>query len=379
MDSTPRTPETRSFRRRKLAGAKDLPRNPSEQRAEGRAVQRSQTPAPIHTRRLWCRSFKEPDSRVRRRRPTIAKCHDRNQAVKKASDGARLSSAKRDTDSNVVRAASVSGAPRGIRTDEKEPVAFDPSHPEDDVSRDQKHPCEATKADDQGPSVVDSVIEKDGDAQQSGGVADGGMAPSSASSEAGEREPDTRSSAKLPPKPPPKSHRLVLFRPLIRESFFVQVAPAKKLRPSGIIIVLLYVGIVIILVVVTIALFTKSSAHQATECTTNECREYETLLASSVDASVSPCNSFARFVCGRWERSHVLSVREFLYERALERMTSQIRNVEVLDSGQNAVQRAAAAFRSCEDVLHGRVDHLATVKRTLRDVGISWPRDSAPG
>ncbi|KAL1475031.1 hypothetical protein MTO96_037588 [Rhipicephalus appendiculatus] len=52
---------------------------------------------------------------------------------------------------------------------------------------------------------------------------------------------------------------------------------------------------------------------------------------------------------------------------------SQIRNVEVPDSGQNDVQRAAAAFRSCEDVLNGRVDHLETVKRTLGDAGITWP------
>ncbi|KAH7976655.1 hypothetical protein HPB52_017512 [Rhipicephalus sanguineus] len=185
----------------------------------------------------------------------------------------------------------------------------------------------------------------------------------------------TSSAAATPPEQRQKLLAMALgFRESQERPQWETVASAKKLHPSGIIIILLYVGIVITLVVLTIALFTKNSAQQAQACTTSECHEYATLLASSVDASVSPCNSFARFVCGRWERSNALSVREFLYGRALDRMTSHIRTLEVPDSGQNDGQRAAAAFRSCDDVLNGRVDHLDTVKRTLGDAGIPWPR-----
>ncbi|KAL3201271.1 hypothetical protein MRX96_043000 [Rhipicephalus microplus] len=46
-------------------------------------------------------------------------------------------------------------------------------------------------------------------------------------------------------------------------------------------------------------------------------------------------------------------------------------------TGQSAVQRGVALYRSCEDLLHGHRDHLASVREALREAGITWPRRPA--
>ncbi|KAK8763938.1 hypothetical protein V5799_033453 [Amblyomma americanum] len=141
----------------------------------------------------------------------------------------------------------------------------------------------------------------------------------------------------------------------------------------GIIALLTYIFAVIAAVVLAIILFSKGAQPTADKCATAVCREYTSLLASSINASVSPCHSFTRFVCGGWERSQVLSVREMLYQRAQDHMTRRVKTIRVPPSGQNSIQRAAAVYSSCEQVLSGHSDHLAEIKRALAAAGITWP------
>ncbi|KAH6930521.1 hypothetical protein HPB50_014648 [Hyalomma asiaticum] len=108
-------------------------------------------------------------------------------------------------------------------------------------------------------------------------------------------------------------------------------------------------------------------------CTTIECLVYGEQLTSSIDSSAPPCHNFTRFVCGGWRREHQLSVREELYERVMERMTRLVRAIPVPETEQNSVQRAAAVYRSCDNVLKGERDELAAVKRALLEAGITWP------
>ncbi|KAH6933719.1 hypothetical protein HPB50_017685 [Hyalomma asiaticum] len=164
---------------------------------------------------------------------------------------------------------------------------------------------------------------------------------------------------------PPESH----FQP-------VAIAP-KKPRP---VIPMLVVGaclaVVLTAVIVVVVLMSGSPMAPPSICRTHECQEYGKLLRSSIDDSVPPCRNFTRFVCGGWRREHRLSVREELYERAMERMTRLVRTIEVPSTDQNSVQRAAAIYRSCDDVLQGEQDELAAVKKYLVDAGISWPSRS---
>ncbi|KAH7945374.1 hypothetical protein HPB49_010180 [Dermacentor silvarum] len=108
-------------------------------------------------------------------------------------------------------------------------------------------------------------------------------------------------------------------------------------------------------------------------CSTIECLVYGEQLTSSIDASAPPCHNFTRFVCGGWQREHQLSVREELNERVMERMTRLVRALAVPATDQNSVQRAAAVYRSCDNVLQGERDELAIVKQALLEAGITWP------
>ncbi|KAL1486841.1 hypothetical protein MTO96_031182 [Rhipicephalus appendiculatus] len=150
--------------------------------------------------------------------------------------------------------------------------------------------------------------------------------------------------------------------------------PRPTLQPLAMVIIGAHITTSIGASLLMAVLFAKRNGAAGDVCRSLECREYTKLLTSSIDTTVSPCNSFTRFVCGNWERNNELSVRETLYERALDRITRHLFSVEVPSSGQNSVQRAAAVYRSCLNVLLGQSDEVANVKKALSEAGIAWPK-----
>ncbi|XP_065285204.1 endothelin-converting enzyme 2-like [Dermacentor albipictus] len=109
-------------------------------------------------------------------------------------------------------------------------------------------------------------------------------------------------------------------------------------------------------------------------CKTHECLEYGRRLASSLNTSVSPCHSFTNFVCDGWRRESVLSVQDDLVWETLDRIGRLVHRIKVPSSGQNDLQRAAAAYKSCYDVAQGKRDELPAVRQALAEAGITWPR-----
>ncbi|KAH6934152.1 hypothetical protein HPB50_021051 [Hyalomma asiaticum] len=158
----------------------------------------------------------------------------------------------------------------------------------------------------------------------------------------------------------------------------IPVNPRPTLQPFAVAIIGAHMTTSIGVSLLMVVIFAKRSGLAGDVCRSLECREYAKLLASSIDTTVSPCNSFTRFVCGKWERNNELSVRETLYERALDRMTRHLLTIDVPSSGQNSVQRAAAVYRSCLNVLQGKSDEVASVKGALSEAGIVWPRHADP-
>ncbi|KAL3252098.1 hypothetical protein MRX96_054911 [Rhipicephalus microplus] len=150
--------------------------------------------------------------------------------------------------------------------------------------------------------------------------------------------------------------------------------PRPTLQPFAMVIICAHITTSIGASLLMMVLFTKRNGPTGDVCRSLECREYTKLLTSSIDTTVSPCDSFTRFVCGNWGRNNELSVRETLYERTLDRITRRLFRVEVPSSGQNSVQRAAAVYRSCLNVLLGESDEVANVKKALSEAGITWPR-----
>ncbi|KAL3224612.1 hypothetical protein MRX96_026411 [Rhipicephalus microplus] len=112
-------------------------------------------------------------------------------------------------------------------------------------------------------------------------------------------------------------------------------------------------------------------------CRTHECREYSRRLATSLNTSVSPCDSFTNFVCDGWRRENMLSVHDDLVWETLDRIRRLIQRIVIPDTGQDDLQRAAAAFKSCYDVAQGTRDELPAVRQALLQAGITWPHRPA--
>ncbi|XP_077516866.1 uncharacterized protein LOC144127791 [Amblyomma americanum] len=109
-------------------------------------------------------------------------------------------------------------------------------------------------------------------------------------------------------------------------------------------------------------------------CRTGRCLEYARRLRNTLNTSLNPCESFTRFVCDGLRRRNRLSVREEAFLGVVRKLSSLLLSVPVPSRGQTSLQRAAAFYRSCDDVLQGRADELRKVKKALLDAGIGWPR-----
>ncbi|KAL1466310.1 hypothetical protein MTO96_042832 [Rhipicephalus appendiculatus] len=97
-------------------------------------------------------------------------------------------------------------------------------------------------------------------------------------------------------------------------------------------------------------------------CSSSSCRDYSDHVKPSINTSVDPCHSFTHFVCDGWERDNVFSVRQKQFAEVVERVRASAFALEIPVKGQNETQMAAALYRSCDDVVHGRSDQLALVK-----------------
>ncbi|KAH7954220.1 hypothetical protein HPB49_016683 [Dermacentor silvarum] len=142
-----------------------------------------------------------------------------------------------------------------------------------------------------------------------------------------------------------------------------------------------FVGLVISLVIVIVVLVVLKIlwfqyAVAPSVCLTSACGAYSHRLLQSVNMSVDPCRDFTRFVCGGWERSQNLDVREDQFLAYLNRLDATLKDANIPLTGQNEEQRAAALYRSCDDVLQGKNDEMAAVKAALHDAGIVWPQQT---
>ncbi|XP_077484593.1 uncharacterized protein LOC144094549 [Amblyomma americanum] len=107
-------------------------------------------------------------------------------------------------------------------------------------------------------------------------------------------------------------------------------------------------------------------------CRSHACNEFSRRLRASINESVSPCDSFAHFVCDGWHRANKLSVREASFKAVLGRI-SRLTSIMSRD-GDSEHARRCAFFGSCKDVFTGRSDEAAAVRAALREARIVWPR-----
>ncbi|KAH9372733.1 hypothetical protein HPB48_014703 [Haemaphysalis longicornis] len=99
-------------------------------------------------------------------------------------------------------------------------------------------------------------------------------------------------------------------------------------------------------------------------CTTQSCLRHQEILADSVDNDTAPCINFYQHVCGRWTKSHNLSVEEVALKSIM------LEGVKVLnmpvDLGSHVAHKSINFFQACTSVLNasnvpgiktGRITH----------------------
>ncbi|KAH7985638.1 hypothetical protein HPB52_025498 [Rhipicephalus sanguineus] len=112
---------------------------------------------------------------------------------------------------------------------------------------------------------------------------------------------------------------------------------------------------------------------QDTVCTTAACTALESLLATSVDRTLDPCDNFYAYVCSGWAQSQNQSV----YGSHLREFLADVHwihtRVLVPSKAQTAQQMVAALYQTCTAVLVGGNDELPSFRRQLRLTGVTWP------
>ncbi|KAH9372833.1 hypothetical protein HPB48_012742 [Haemaphysalis longicornis] len=157
-----------------------------------------------------------------------------------------------------------------------------------------------------------------------------------------------------------------------------EVRPNGRFLHSDMQLVTIFVVVVVVATVSGVLIYTfllsRKPSPPVEFCGTHECQEYVRLLTGSLNTSADPCLDFTRFVCGGWERENDISVHEYVYQRAVDKVARLVRTIEVPQSGQNSLQRAAAVYSSCYETLRLTTDGLPDVKKALLEAGITWPQ-----
>ncbi|XP_064476083.1 endothelin-converting enzyme 1-like [Ornithodoros turicata] len=140
--------------------------------------------------------------------------------------------------------------------------------------------------------------------------------------------------------------------------------------------VMVMAGVLAILVTFLLAFILKVvlTSHPVTadSCITSACRAYAAYLKDSMNDTISPCDNFYGYVCGK--KSRMYSVRYDAFVTFRDRAIQRIKSRTIRMSNQSAVDKAAMFYQSCENVLKYEDDgELPQVKSILQDAGITWP------
>ncbi|KAH6925604.1 hypothetical protein HPB50_007985 [Hyalomma asiaticum] len=130
------------------------------------------------------------------------------------------------------------------------------------------------------------------------------------------------------------------------------------------------VSVTLILSVATGLLFARKPIET---CVSDGCHAYSEAFLASMDTSADPCQDFGRYVCGRYSHPRNLSVAEVAKEKHMQELLAPTQNESLVISGQNALQKTWRYYKSCENVILGKADNVATVVDYMRQAGIRWP------
>ncbi|XP_075750283.1 uncharacterized protein LOC142816008 [Rhipicephalus microplus] len=142
---------------------------------------------------------------------------------------------------------------------------------------------------------------------------------------------------------------------------------------------LLIIGVAIFVVVIgllVIMMFLRGSGAPtggvtSEICQTPPCMQVARLLLDSMSPDVNPCNNFYQHVCGGWKFAG--SQGDVLFEKLVGDVAELSRAIDVPPSGQSPVQKAARAYKACEDIVANNNTNLTTLVQVFKEAGFYSP------
>ncbi|KAH7963266.1 hypothetical protein HPB52_020405 [Rhipicephalus sanguineus] len=162
------------------------------------------------------------------------------------------------------------------------------------------------------------------------------------------------------------------FRPAEQ---ILQTAPPPEPHRSKLVIIGVAVFVVVIGLLVIMMLLRGSGAPKGGVttgiCETPHCMEVARLLLDSLSPDVKPCDNFYQHICGGWKFAG--SQGDVLFEKLVGDVAELSRAVDVPPSGQSPVQKAALAYKACEDIVAKNNTNLTTLVQILEEAGFYSP------
>ncbi|XP_064472687.1 endothelin-converting enzyme 2-like [Ornithodoros turicata] len=121
------------------------------------------------------------------------------------------------------------------------------------------------------------------------------------------------------------------------------------------------------------AVITSRFIHVYPSCEFPSCYNFKSVLARSLNLSQSPCDNFYHFVCDGWKAEsppHWIIFSELQSRVASSAINTLLRVRRVPARRQTAIQKAAAMFRTCIQVLYPYHDRTANLKNFLKTIGL---------
>ncbi|XP_064487962.1 neprilysin-2-like [Ornithodoros turicata] len=117
-------------------------------------------------------------------------------------------------------------------------------------------------------------------------------------------------------------------------------------------------------------------------CFAEDCLAMASVLLTSMNKSIDPCNNFYQFVCGKWktiapEGSH--DVLDSIRLHAIHKSQDLFKKLEVVDYADSAIEKVVAFYESCIAMLKGDVNAIEDLKEFLSARRLPWPRESPKG
>ncbi|KAH6920849.1 hypothetical protein HPB50_028165 [Hyalomma asiaticum] len=110
-------------------------------------------------------------------------------------------------------------------------------------------------------------------------------------------------------------------------------------------------------------------------CVAHTCERLTRDIRTSMDRKQPPCQDFYRFTCGKWQHAHpgFPSQKEYTYNKVVAEVVRNLKRVDVPSSNQTTVQKAAATFRLCLNMINSEEMNREELVNFIASLDITWP------